>query len=85
MEKWNKRSDEDKLITRISICVVALLTIFFLFSCNKSHNHVEPVTSNDTPYTTTDSITVIDNNTGLEESVPGEVVEPVNDTTNLIK
>ena len=35
--------------------------------------------------TTTDSITVIDTNAGLEESVPGEVVEPVNDTTNLIK
>ena len=84
MEKWDAE-EQNRLVTRIAICVVALLTIFFLFSCNRSHNHVEPVTSNDTPYTTTDSTTVIDTNAGLEESVPGEVVEPVNDTTNLIK
>ena len=73
---------EDKLITRIAICIVALLCIFFLFSCNSQHE-VEPVTSNDTPYTTTDSTDVINNNTGLEEVMEENFIIPVKDTTNL--
>ena len=104
MEKWTDKIPRDKLITRIAICVVALLCLFFLFSCKGSEQHMKlPDTSNDTIDTTRDSITVINddkaeetaNSTGLEESVPEEVVEPVNetvidtlsqpDTTNVIK
>ena len=96
MEKWTNKIPRDKLITRIAICAVALLCLFFLFSCKGSDQHMSlPDTCNDTINTTTDSITVIDdkaeetaNSTGLEETTDTtetieeveEVEEPVNDT-----
>jgi|TARA_R110001592_G_scaffold333417_1_gene617226 hypothetical protein len=87
MERW-RAEEQNKLITRIAICVVGLVVIFFLFSCNSSDTKVEPVVLNDTPYTT-DSIDVIDNGkpAGLEESVPViKETEPViEDTTKVIQ
>ncbi len=97
MDKWTDKISQDKLVTRIVIIVVALLCLFFLFSCKGSDQHMSlPDTSNDTIDTTTDSITVINddkaeetaNSTGLEETTDTtetieeveEVEEPVNET-----
>ena len=93
MDKWNNK-EAKKLITKIVIIVGILIVIFFLFSCNSSTNEVDAVTPNNTPYTTTDSIDVVNNkantpvsSTGLEEALPViEVIVPVKeDTTKVIK
>tara|TARA_Y100001963_G_scaffold38815_1_gene54252 strand:- start:176 stop:541 length:366 start_codon:yes stop_codon:yes gene_type:complete len=81
MEKWTNRSDKDKLITRMAICAVALLCIFFLFSCQANNHTVSTVKmpdNNKVTETTTDSTDVINDDkadepadsTGLEESIP---------------
>ena len=82
MEKWKY---DDKLITRLVICVVALLCIFFLFSCQANNHEVQHMSLPDkVTDTTTDSINVINNDkadepadsTGLEESTPVTEEEP---------
>ena len=84
MEKWKY---DDKLITRLVICVVVLLCIFFLFSCQANNHEVQHMKlpdNNKVTDTTTDSINVINDDkadepadsTGLEESTPVTEEEP---------